>query len=470
MKTLSYLITKRNWDKVYHRLQSAPEDSSIPIPIDSEGTVYPLHQAICCKFNHVPQKVLIIMINQFPNALDLNAFIGACENPQFSRDSMELILNRLSIKIYRIIQQNIQRYASVAVKKHNTCIVQLFIERFPCVLNSNILAEACMHGTAEMVERILAAGFNRNTGKAGGLLLKTNKGENALDTAIRLYDSTDTERRHILIACLRYANAAKMDRRTPDHDYPIILAAIGLVPHRILESLLKEYAHELRNIRRSGRHAIVKAINMSIRRNECGDHDELPPIFKSTFLINAIKNGRLELIQQLFEKNSQHSCDEVSMGESRTVSLREDSRKNGRYRALDLPDENDNDIIEGLNIYIESCDDISILPCDELSREASEKKNALDVAVDLFDENDNVRCEILRICIQYANMAKLGTSIPPTNYPILLAAVGLVPPQYFLRIGKMYHHEIKKMDRIGKLALKKVVRMEQEDYRIRYEY
>jgi len=174
-----------------------------------------------------------------------------------------------------------------------------------------------MHGTAEMVERILAAGSYRKVGKAGGSLLKTDKGDNALDTAIRLYDSKDIKKCHILIACLRYTNVAKMDMTTPDRDYPVTLAATGLVPHWILESLLKEYAHELTNTRKSGKHAIVKAIHMSIRRSAYGVHDELPHIFKSTFLINAIKNGRLKLIQQLLEKNDQHVCDELSRGESK---------------------------------------------------------------------------------------------------------------------------------------------------------
>jgi len=91
---------------------------------------------------------------------------------------------------------------------------------------------------------------------------------------------------------------------TPNRDYPVTLAFIGLVPHWILESLLKEYAHKLTNARKSRKYYIVKAIHMSIRRNEYGYgvHDELPHIFKSTFLINEIKNGRLELIQQLLEK------------------------------------------------------------------------------------------------------------------------------------------------------------------------
>jgi len=121
--------------------------------------------------------------------------------------------------------------------------------------------------------------------------------------------------------------------------------------------------------------------------------------------------------------------------------LREDSEKNRRDRAvLDLPEKNDYDRLEGLNICIDSCDDLFILSCDELSVEASETtcsslnspKNAIDVAVDLFDENDNIRCKILKICIRYANAAKLGSSISPSNYPILLTAVGLVPPVKYI--------------------------------------
>jgi len=474
MKTLSYLIAKCDWDGVYQRLQFAPTEASVPIPMPMsfKGTVYPLYQAICTKSNPAPRKVLIIMIEQFPNALDLDVFIGACQNPRLSRDSMELLLNRSSIEIHKIVQHNAQHYASIAAKKKNTCIVQLFIERFPRVLNGNILTQACIYGTAEMVTKILAAGVCRDVGKAGGIFLKTNEGEDALDVAIRLYDEKDTERRHILVACLRYANAAKMGMKMLDPHYPTILAAIGLVPQRILVSLLKLYIYELTNTNESGKHAIVKAINMSIKGKEGDNHDQLPPIFKSVNLINACNDGKLEQMQQLLEKSTQLSYDELSREESETASLSEISEDSALDEAVDLFDENEDGRCEILNMCIYSYDELSQRSHDELSMEKYEtdmlsekgQKNALDVAVHLFDANDNGRCEILKICIQYANAAKLRMNIPPSNYPVLLAAIGLVPPKYFLSLGNLYHHEIKKMDRIGKFALKKVLRMAQEDY------
>jgi len=472
MKSLSYLIAKCDWNEVYQRLQSAPEEASIPIPTCYEGTVYPLHKAICSKSNPMPRKVLLFMIEQFPNALDQNVFIGACENPRLSRDSMELLLSLLSIDIYQIVQHNAQYYAFIAAKKKNTCTVQLFIDRFPCVLNGNILAQACIYGTAEMVEKILAAGVSRGVGKSGGLFLKTNEGEDALDVAIRLYDEKDTERRLILIACLQYANAAKMGMKMLHPDYPTILAAIGLVPKRILKSLLKLYAHELTNTNESGKHAILKAIHMSIKEKEGDDCDQLPHIFKSVNLIDACNDGNLELMQQLLEKGIKHTYEELSGEESKPVILSENTEECAMHAAVDPFDENDNGRCEILNICIHSWEELSQHSYDELSMEEFETdilsengpKNALDLAVDLFDENDNGRCEILKMCIQYANAAKLGSSIPPSNYPILLAAVGLVPPEYFLSLGNLYHHDIKKMDRIGKFALKKVLKMAEEDY------
>ena len=57
-------------------------------------------------------------------------------------------------------------------------------------------------------------------------------------------------------------------------------------------------------------------------------------------------------------------------------------------------------------------------------------KNVLDVALDLFDKNNHTSCEILRTCIQYANATKLEKKKPPSNYPTILAAVGLVPDEF----------------------------------------
>jgi len=410
MSALSYLIAKCDWDGVYRRLQVKPEEASIPIPTGSKDTVYALHQAICSRVKPIPQKVLLTLIEQFPNALDLNAFIGACENPRLSNDSIKTLFDFSEIKVYQTVQRNAYHYASIAVKKKNLCAVQIFIERFPSILNSNILAYACMHGTADMVEKIISAGLRKNIGKAGGLFLKTNNKEDALDIAIRQYDESDDERRHILATCLQHANAMKMGMQAPDPDYPVTLAAIGLVPQRILGSFLKLYAHEVTSTNQSGKHAIVKAVHMSMEEHR---HHVLPSIFQREAFINACSSGNLERVQQLLKKGSQHSHEEV------------------------LSERSEEFFYKG--------------------------RDALSVAIDLFDKNDDRRCEILRTCIQYANAANLGKKSPPPNYPTILAAVGLVSTRTLIRIGKKYHHEIRKMDRSGKFALKKVLRMAEEE-------
>eukprot|EP00555_Chaetoceros_dichaeta_P005811 CAMPEP_0198263156 /NCGR_PEP_ID=MMETSP1447-20131203/11561_1 /TAXON_ID=420782 /ORGANISM="Chaetoceros dichaeta, Strain CCMP1751" /LENGTH=443 /DNA_ID=CAMNT_0043951655 /DNA_START=9 /DNA_END=1340 /DNA_ORIENTATION=+ len=410
MSTLSYLIAKCDWDGVYQRLLEKPEEAAIPIPTGSKETVYALHQAICSRVKPVPRKILLTLIKQSPNALDLNAFIGACENPQLSVDSVKLLLDTSVPKVYQSVQKNAQHYACIAVEQKNVCTVQLFIERFPSILNSNILAFACTHGTAEIVEKILSAGFRRNIGKAAGLFLKMNNKEDALDIAIRQYDESDDERRHTLVTCVQYANAVKMGMPALDPGYPVTIAAIGLVPRRILGSLLKLYAHEVENTNQSGKHAIVKAIQMSMKENQ---YHTLPSIFKSENFINACGSGKIELVHQLLKKRVQHSTEELSSEHSENFSYKE--------------------------------------------------RNALDVAIDLFDKKDNSRCEILRTCIQYANAANLGKKSPSSNYPTILAAVGLVPTQTLLIIGKQYRHEIRKMDCTGKFALKKVLRMAEEE-------
>jgi len=411
--TLSYLISKSDWNGVCQRLQAAPEEASMPIPTGFKGTVYALHQAICRNVNPIPKQVLHIMIEQYPNALDLNAFVGACENSQLSRGSMELLLDCSSPEIYQAVQLNAHRFVSIAIKKKNICTVQVFIERFPSILNGTILAHACMNGTAEIVQMILAAGVRENVGKCGGLFFTTDNREDALDIAIRLYDEKDEERRHILVTCLRYANATKMGMKVPDPNYSVILAAIGLVPRHILGSILKLYAHEVINTNQSGKHAIHKAIRMSMEK---GKEYTLPPIFKSEAFIHACSHGKLELVKKMLEKSAQYSCEDVTGGHSETVFL---------------------------NVIGEI--------------------NALDVAIDLFDENDDTRCKILQSCIQYANAINLKRKVPSSNYPTILAAVGLVPTQVLLSIGRKFHNEIKEMDRTGKVALKKVLNMAQEE-------
>jgi len=402
MKTLSYLITKCDWNGVHQRLQAEPEEASIPIPTGFDGKVYVLHQAICSKVS-VPKNVLILMIQLFPNALDLNAFVGACENLRLSRDSMEALFDCSSADIYQNVRQDAQHYASIAVKKKNTCAVQIFMERFPSILNGYILSDACMHGTAEMVDKIIVAGLHQNVGKSGGLFIRNDNDEDALDAAIRLYDEKDDERHQILITCIQHANAIRMGMKAIDPHYSVILAAAGLVPRRILGIFLKLYAHEITKLNRGGKHAIFKVIRMSMKENN--DDNDLPPIFRSAILNEACNNGQLEMVQQLLEESTRKSFEHTSNVET----------------------------------------------------------NAIKVAADLFDENDNARCEILKSCVQHANAAKLGMKALPSSYPTILAAVGLIPPQDLLKIGKKFKHELRMLDRTGKFALKKVLRMANEE-------
>jgi len=428
MSMLCQLIAKCNWNGVYQRLQEAPEEASIPIPTCADETVYVLHQAICSKINPVPRLVLLRMIEQFPSAIDLNTFIGACQNPRLSRDLIELLFDYASTETYADVKCNAGVYITMAVKRKNTASVEVFIERFPsllkgplrlisadtCEIGSNILALACKFGTAEMVEKIIAAGLRRKVGKSGGLFIKTYNNKDALDIAVELYDEKDDERRDILIKCVQYANAIKMGMKAPDPNYSVILAGIGLVPRSILGSFLKLYAHEIADTNQGGKHAMVKAIHMSMKEKE-GDM-ELPAIFRSAILIKACYVGRLELVQELLEESTRNYGKEQS------------------------PDQSVSDFLRGKS-----------------------DKHALDVAIDLFDENDNTRCEILRSCIQHANTARLKKNAVPSNYPTILAAVGLVPQKVFLGIGKKYQSETRQLDRFGKCALKKVLKMAQEE-------
>lgn len=410
---LSNLISKGDWNGVHQRLQTVPEEASIPIPTGIDGKVYALHQAVCKKASVVPQEVLLLLIKVFPNAVDSNAFVGACENPRFSRDLMEVLLDGSRTEIYQNVAHNAKRYISIAVKKKSTCIVDLFMERFPDVLRSNILSYACIHGTAEIVEKIIVAGLHQNIGKAGGLFLKKENKEDALEAAIRLYDEEDDERHRILVTCIQHANAIKMSMEAVDPRYSVILAAIGLVPPRILKIFLRLYTHEITNLNTSGKHAMLKAIRISMKEDK--DDYDLPPIFRSPILRKACTNGQLEIVQQLLE---------------------ESTRK----------------------------------PSEHIASEQSEKglwdgneENALEIAIDLLDENDNIRCRILRICILHANAVKLGKKNLPPKYPTILAAIGIVPVQALLRIGKIFKHEISMLDRTGKLVLKKVLKMVEEE-------
>jgi len=428
MSMLCKLIAKCDWNGVSQRLQVAPEEASTPIPTGADETVYALHQAICSNINPVPRLVLLRMIEQFPSAIDLNAFIGACQNPRLSRDSIELLFDYASTETYQDVKCNAGVYITMAVKRKNTAPVEVFIERFSsllksplriinadtCELGSNVLALACKFGTAEMVEKIIAAGLRRKVGKSGGLFIKTHNNKDALDIAIELYDEKDDERRDILIKCVQYANAIKMGMKTPDPNYSVILAAVGLVPRSILGSFLKLYAHEITNTNQGGKYAMIKAIHMSMKEKE-GDQ-ELPAIFRSEILIKACYAGRLELVQKLLEESTRN------------------------YGKAQSPDQS----------------------VSESSRAKSDK-HALEVAIDLFDENDNTRCEILRSFIQHANAAILKKNAVPSNYPTILAAVGFVPNKLILGIGKKYRRETRQLDRLGKFALKKVLKMAQED-------
>jgi len=284
------------------------------------------------------------------------------------------------------------------------------IERFPYVLNSGkILALACMHGTAEIVRVILTGGLKHNIGKAGGLYLKINNTEDALDIAIRLYDEKEEERRNILIVCLQFANAERMNLGSAPRNYPVLLAAAGLAPQHILKSFLRLYTSEIINTTPSGRHAIFKAVTMSVQGIECA---KLPLIFNSSVLINACTDRNLNLVQRLLDVAHQDSC---------SVQMK------------------------------------SILQSTECDQ------NAIDVAVDLFNIDDDISCEILKICVQYANASKLGWKTPPSNYPTTLAAVGLIPLDIAVDLGIKYPNDIKRMDKIGKLAVRKVLKMAQDE-------
>jgi hypothetical protein len=230
-----------------------------------------------------------------------------------------------------------------------------------------------------------------------------------LDIAIRLYDEKHEERRDILIACLQYANAERMGGELTPRDYPVLLAAAGLAPQHILKSFLKLYTSEIIKTTPSGRHAIFKAVTMSVHDHKWG---KLPIVFNSRVLINACTNRNLVLVQRLLDMS---------------------------FLGL---------LSEQTELLLKNTE------CDE---------NAVDVAADLFDKNDYTSCEILKTCVQYANAAKLGWKVPPPNYPITLAAIGLIPLDIAMNLGMQYPEEIRHMDNIGKLAVRKVLKMAHDE-------
>jgi len=404
---LSYLISNCYWTDVHRTLEFKQEECKALLSTDID---YVFHQAICTDIHSIPHEVLILLLEHFPNALDLNAFIAVTENPHLLRRSMEILLEYANNSLCETVRENAQRFTSMAVKRKNVQIVGLLIERFPHVLNNGeILALSCKCGTAEIVQGILTAGHHHNVGKAGGLYLKIKHGEDALDIAIRLYDEKHEERRNTLITCLQYANAERMGVESTPRDYPVLLAAAGLAPQHILKSFLKLYTSEIIKTTPSGRHAIFKAVTMSVHDNKWG---KLPVVFNSRVLINACTNGNLVLVQRLLEM----SC--LGLLSEQTKSLLQSTE------------------------------------CDE---------NAVDVAADLFDKDDYTSCEILKTCLQYANAAKLGWKVPPPNYPITLAAIGLIPLDMAVNLGIQYPDEIKHMDKIGKLAVRKVLKMAHDE-------
>jgi len=403
MTTLPHLIARSDWDNVNQRLTSSPEQASIEIPTASKYTVYPIHQAICSKKSCITCETLILMIRSFPEALDLNVFRGACENPSFSREAMEILLSSTNTTVSRLVEENASSYASIALKRKNVGIVDLFINRYPEVLDGNILIDACKNCTAIMVEKILMAGVRKSIERNGGLYRKNKSDEDALSIAIRYYDENDEERQNILSICLRYANIDENDKKVmPEPGYSLILAAIGRVPQDILESILKRNAHELKNTDYVGKIAVVKAINMAKGAEQ---NESLPDIFTSSDLIDACTNGTPSMVQLLLENGSQH------------------------------------------------------VGCESKSESQENNQNALDIAVSLYNGDDDDRCEILKSCVQYANAVKMNLKFPSPEYPTLLAAVGFVPLDLLYSIGKKYQCEMKNTDLIGKAALKTVVRL-----------
>ena len=86
--------------------------------------------------NSVPNKLILPPMKGFSNALELDALVRDCENRRLSRSSLELILNRMNTETYQATETCVENFASVAVMSKNVRIMQIFIERFPNLLNS----------------------------------------------------------------------------------------------------------------------------------------------------------------------------------------------------------------------------------------------------------------------------------------------------------------------------------------------
>jgi len=439
MNNLSHLIVKSDWSAVWRTLKSSPQQLSIPVSTNSKETVYPLHQAVCITTKPVSESILDMMIRSYPKALDHNVFLGACQNPHFSRDSMEMLLDSASPQLSQIIHNHVYQFTSIAVKRRNVDIVDLFINRYPEILlqsSGNILIHACLYGTGEIVEMIIKAGYDNKIGQGGGLFHKNQDGEDALDVAIRSFEHSENEKKqitesyNILIMCLQYANAARMGKKEPAPNYPIILSAIEWCPKLVLGKIIKRNEHEIANKDQVGKWAILKTIQfiLSPLEGEKFSNKRLPDIFHSQILIDACTSGTPDIVQKILQKQSYlQQCGE------------------------EKPEEG---VEEGI--------------LKQKLEKENNKNNAFEISIKLYDENDNDRCEILRSCVQYFNASRLGIRFPlPSSdnvYPTLLAASGLVPHQILTSLGRKYKHEInmRKINRTGKMAIEKVLQLSKE--------
>jgi len=411
MEGLPYLIAKSDWGAVWRTLNSSPEQVSIPVPTNTQEIVYPLHQAVCNTTKPVTENILDLMIRVFPKALDLNVFLGACQNPRLSSRSLEFLLDSASPEVSRMLRTNVKRYASIAVKRKNIEIVGLFIDRHPEILHSSdILILACTCGTGKMVELIIKAGHENNVDRGGGIFIKNKDKEDALDVAMRLFDEKDRETYSILAICLQYANAARKGKKEPVPYYPILMAAIDWCPPVVFQKVMKLNMHEMVNTDKIGKLAILKAIRLA---SEESFHSELPDIFSNQILLDACTTGRSEVVKKFLENQDDTAshCKEKPQGRTK--------RKN--------------------------------------------VENALEIAIRLYDANNNARCEVLKNCVQYANASKMGLRFQVSEaYPTLLAASGLVPYPILVSIGKKYKKETKIKNHAAKFALEKVLRLSQE--------
>ena len=157
---------------------------------------------------------------------------------------MELLFDSSSAETLHSVEYMSRMLVSKVVKKKNLGVTQLFIDRFLAVLEGEaILEDSCVDGTSEIVDKILAVGVVHKIDKAGRLYTKVNKNEDSLDIAIRLYDESDDERRCILVTCLQYSNAFRMGLKELLPDYPVIVAAVGLVRDAFLKTFFTFNIH-----------------------------------------------------------------------------------------------------------------------------------------------------------------------------------------------------------------------------------